>query len=154
VGRRSTRQETSAGGVVVRRADHDLQYLLILDGHGSWGFPKGHLDPGESPLDAARREIAEETGVRDLAFRAELGAIDWYFRAAGVLVHKVCHFFLFETPTAAVQPQLDEGITECRWFSLAAALETATYDNARVVLRRAAGLAGVPEAGDLTTPRR
>ena len=57
------RQEVSSGGVVFRRFADGHKYLLILDAHGNWGFPKGHLEPGEDAVAAARREFEEETGL-------------------------------------------------------------------------------------------
>jgi diadenosine hexaphosphate hydrolase (ATP-forming) len=50
-----------AGGVVFRPSG---EVLLLGHREGSWVFPKGHVDPGESPLEAALREVAEEAGVR------------------------------------------------------------------------------------------
>ncbi|MBI4420005.1 MAG: NUDIX domain-containing protein [Gemmatimonadetes bacterium] len=137
--RRRVRRETSAGGIVFRRGEGGSapQYLLILDGHGNWGFPKGHLLRGEAPVEAARREVAEETGLDDLIVRGELGVIDWYFRAGGTLIRKFCHLYLFESPAAAVQPQVEEGITQCAWFDFTDVVSTITYDNARGALRRA-----------------
>ncbi len=64
---RRAQRETSAGGVVFRRPpDGAPRFLLIRDSYRNWGFPKGHLEPGEPPADAARREVAEETGLNDL----------------------------------------------------------------------------------------
>src|SRR6267154_2324888 len=61
---RRAQRETSAGGVVFRRPpDGEPRFLLIRDSYRNWGFPKGHLEPGEPPADAARREVAEETGL-------------------------------------------------------------------------------------------
>jgi 8-oxo-dGTP pyrophosphatase MutT (NUDIX family) len=136
--RARSRREHSAGGVVFRRDPAGPRYLLILDGHGNWGFPKGHLDRGETALDAARREVAEETGVDDLVLYGELGEIDWYFRTRDAVVHKYCEYFLFESPGATPRPQTDEGITDCQWFALPDAMERTTYENSRVILRRAA----------------
>jgi len=56
--------EVSAGGIVFRRlAESGPRFLLIKDSYDNWGFPKGHLENGESPADAAHRETAEETGL-------------------------------------------------------------------------------------------
>lgn len=49
-----------AGGVVV---NSEGKILLIRHQNGTWVFPKGHLDPGETPLQAAQREVEEEAGV-------------------------------------------------------------------------------------------
>ncbi|MEX2541158.1 MAG: NUDIX domain-containing protein [Trueperaceae bacterium] len=49
-----------AGGVVV---NSEGKILLIRNHNGTWVFPKGHVDPGETPLGAALREVAEEAGV-------------------------------------------------------------------------------------------
>jgi 8-oxo-dGTP pyrophosphatase MutT (NUDIX family) len=145
-------RETSAGGIIFRRADEGPQFLLILDGHGSWGFPKGHVEPAELPVAAARREVAEETGLDDLIFRGELEVIDWYFRAKQVLVHKYCHLFLFESPGASARPQLDEGITQCSWYGLPAAMQIIAYENSRRVLRKAGDLARTVCREEATAP--
>ena len=132
-------RETSAGGVVFRRgADDVTRFLLIRDSYKNWGFPKGHLEPGEPPAEAARREVGEETGLDDLVLRGPIKVIDWYFRFRGKTIHKYCHFFLFESKRGEPVPQADEGITECTWVPLDEALETISYDNARDVLQRAA----------------
>jgi 8-oxo-dGTP pyrophosphatase MutT (NUDIX family) len=137
VARQRARRETSAGGVVVRRADGAVRYLLIHDGHRNWGFPKGHLDDGESPEVAARREVEEETGLIDLTLHEGLGCIDWYFRHRGRLIHKFCHFFLFTSPRGDPIPQEDEGIVTCAWLEYDAALDKLSHANARRVLTAA-----------------
>jgi len=139
VGRRRAQRETSAGGVVFRRDPGGaVRYLIIRDSYENWGFPKGHLERGEPPLDAARREVAEETGLQDLVPRGALDCIDWYFRFRGRTIHKYCHFFLFESESGEPVPQIDEGITACIWKPLDEALTTISYANAREVLQRAA----------------
>jgi 8-oxo-dGTP pyrophosphatase MutT (NUDIX family) len=140
MGKRAARRETSAGGVVVRRGADGARYLLILDGHGNWGFPKGHVKTGETPERAAQREVREETGLDNLIPQAPIAVIDWFFHVRGRRIHKYCHFFLMESPAGAARPQLEEGITECRWCVLPQALATIGYENARAVLRQAAEL--------------
>jgi 8-oxo-dGTP pyrophosphatase MutT (NUDIX family) len=129
--------ETSAGGVVYRVIDATPHFLLIRDPYRNWGLPKGHIEGGETPAQAALREVAEETGLPELNVVAELPTIDWFFRDRGRLIHKFCHFFLLEAGPGDTCPQLDEGITECIWQPLPAALETLSYANAREVLRAA-----------------
>jgi 8-oxo-dGTP pyrophosphatase MutT (NUDIX family) len=138
--RTRAKRETSAGGVVVRRENGQPLFLLIQDSYRNWGLPKGHLERNEPPERAAVREVTEETGLTELSLCGEIGAIDWYFRFHGRLIHKTCHFYLMESASAATQPQREEGITECRWVSLADALELITYANARGVLERAAAI--------------
>ncbi|MEX2536016.1 MAG: NUDIX domain-containing protein [Trueperaceae bacterium] len=77
-----------AGGVVV---NNEEKILLIRHYNGTWVFPKGHIDPGETPLEAALREVAEEAGVdcrcpdphktfstRYVNARGEARQITWY----------------------------------------------------------------------------
>lgn len=130
---RRARVETSAGGVVYRRGEQP-QVLLIRDPYANWGLPKGHIEGGETSAQAAVREVEEETGLAHLAVVAQLPTIDWYFRDRGRLVHKFCHFFLLEAGLGEAVPQIEEGITECQWLTLAEALETVSYANAREVI--------------------
>ena len=145
--RARAQQETSAGGVVYRIRGGDPLFLLIRDSYQNWGFPKGHLEPGEAAEDAALREVREETGIEDVALRGTIDSIDWYFRFRGRLIHKVCHFFLMETAQALTSPQRAEGITACQWVGYDDASAAVSYSNARVVLRRAHEMiTGVPVA--------
>ena len=67
--------------------------LLVLRAYRSWDFPKGRVEPGEVPLDAAIRETAEEAGISDLAFR-------WgeaYCETAPYRRGKVARYYLAET---------------------------------------------------------
>ena len=137
---RRPREEVSAGGIVFRRDGERTLYLLIRDSSRNWGFPKGHLEDGEAPEQAALREVGEETGLAELALRAPIETIDWEFRFRGRRIHKTCHFFLIETPDQRTEPLRAEGITACRWASFEQAERLVAYDNARAVLRQAQAL--------------
>ena len=55
----------SAGGVVINKKG---EVLIVNQNGDSWSLPKGHIDPGETTIEAARREIREESGLTDLVF--------------------------------------------------------------------------------------
>lgn len=129
--------ELSAGGVIVRRADGD-EVLLIKDSYGNWGFPKGHLEPGESGREAALRECREETGITRLEVRGLVASTDWYFRQGDSLIHKYCDYFLMEAAEGEeVSVQTSEGIQACVWLAPEDAMSTISYENARRVLESA-----------------
>jgi len=131
--------ERSAGGVVLRPLESGAaQVLLIRDPYRKWGLPKGHLEEGEGEVEAALREVAEETGLGDLVLGPDLGEIEWTFRKRGRTIHKVCRFFLMTSLADEARPELAEGISEVRWLALSEAMRLIGYENARGVLRRAA----------------
>jgi 8-oxo-dGTP pyrophosphatase MutT (NUDIX family) len=130
-------RETSAGGIVYRVKDGEPYFLLIRDSYRNWGFPKGHLEAGEQPQEAAVREVQEETGLGALRVDGAIETIDWFFRFRGKLVHKVCHFYLMRTHHQRTSPQRAEGITACRWARFEEATALISYANARAVLVRA-----------------
>ncbi len=144
--RGSPRTEHSAGGVVLRQIEGSIHVLVIQDPYGKWGLPKGHLEDGEESVDAAVREVVEETSLV-----AEAGplisTIDWYFRADGRLVHKFCDFFLMSSPTGDPVPQASEGITDCVWLRWDDALERIDYDNAMEVVASARRLLQESDTG-------
>src|ERR1700677_3897463 len=80
-------QERSAGGVVLR----DEQVVVIVptrraaDGSRVLCLPKGHLDPGENALQAAQREVREETGVESELVR-KLGEVQYHYRRDGRVI--------------------------------------------------------------------
>ncbi len=139
------RLERSAGGVVVRMKDRVPHILLIRDPYRRWGLPKGHLEEDEKSAEAALREVREETGLSDLLLGPDLGEIDWTFRSRGRRIHKFCRFFLMASVRGEARPEVEEGITACRWLPVHEALKTVDYENARGVVRRAADRIRVPE---------
>jgi 8-oxo-dGTP pyrophosphatase MutT (NUDIX family) len=134
--------EHSAGGVVMRLTARPEQplVLLIRDSYDNWGFPKGHVEPGEPTDHAALREVEEETGLTALELRGLIDTIDWWFRFRGRLIHKVCDFYLMVLPpgtSAETSPQRGEGISACEWVPYDQALARLSYANATAVLARA-----------------
>ncbi len=132
------RVERSSGGVVARLMEGAVHFLLIKDPYGKWGLPKGHLEGEESSEEAAQREVREETGLVELEMGPSLGTIDWHFRFKGDLVHKFCEYFLMASSNGDTTPEVEEGITECQWLPVPAAITTVAYDNARQIVERAA----------------
>jgi 8-oxo-dGTP pyrophosphatase MutT (NUDIX family) len=127
--------ERSAGGVVTRRIEGRVHFLLIRDPYGKLGLPKGHVEDGETAEDAALREVSEETGLTGVVVGPSLGMTDWYFRFEGRLIHKYCRYFLMGSRFGDPVPERSEGITECRWLPVDEAIAAVAYDNAREVVR-------------------
>jgi len=141
----STRKEVSSGGVVYRRTqDGGLEILLAarrtLKGNIAWGLAKGHIEEGESPEDAATREVREETGW-DAEIEASLGLTKYFYVWENVRIRKTVHFFLMRA-TQGDPGDRDDEMEEIRWFPLDRALKRAAYRGERDVLLRAADLLG------------
>lgn len=130
------RREVSAGGVVYR-LDGKGQYcfLLIQDAWGRWTLPKGLIEPGETPVEAARREVEEETGLRVRA-GSSLDRTDYFYRdPQGELVYKTVHYFLMEALNTDIKVQ-EEEIRGARWVPAADAAGKCDYENTRGVLEK------------------
>ena len=108
---------TAAGGVVARvDAGRILLAFAVEQEFDGYVLPKGHVDPGESVEEAARREIAEEVGVTDLRLIGPLGALDRlsYDKAEW----KRTHYFLFATRQVQATPTDTQAHQEMAWFPL------------------------------------
>jgi 8-oxo-dGTP pyrophosphatase MutT (NUDIX family) len=141
--------ERSAGGVVVRGGE----LLAIVprrraaDGGRVLGLPKGHLDADETALDAARREVREETGV-ETEHVLELGEIRYWYVRDGRRVPKSVVFHLFRYVQGDTAEHDDE-VEEVRSIPLEQAARELTYSGEREMVRRAiAALAGESGAAD------
>src|SRR2546430_7486597 len=110
---RRAQLEPTAGGVVFRRAPGGggpPRFLLIRDSYKNWGFPKGHLKRGEPPAEAARREVAVETGLDDLILHGPIPVIHWYFRFPRKSILRHCPLLSCEPRSGGPVPQVDLGI--------------------------------------------
>lgn len=121
------KQTESAGGVVVNRRGE----VLVVSQHGtSWSLPKGRIEDGEDKLDAARREIYEESGVTQLELVKELGSYRRYkLSTAGGEDHaelKTIHLFLFRTDENELRP-IDPENPVALWVSREAVADLLTH---------------------------
>lgn len=126
--------ETSAGGVIVCAVDLTWSVLLLRDMNDTWTFPKGLIESGESPQEAAVREIGEEVGISDLTLLGPLSPIRYTYKRNGV-VHKTVHYFLFQSKTRT-HPivQKEEGIQEAKWVAIDEAMNIIGYRETNVRL--------------------
>jgi len=132
--------EVSAGGLVVdttgklglligRRDQKDASGKRIL-----WSLPKGHIEEGESPEQAALREVQEETGIESIIEKS-LGVIDFWFMAGGKRIHKTVHHYLFRESGGLLAPQETE-VDEVAWFPLAEIVERLAYPDEKKLIAR------------------
>lgn len=130
--------EKSAGAVVYRETvDGNLLFLLLKPAPGKpWGFPKGKLDPGETEEDAARREIAEESGLTDIELDLNFRLIiHYHYRRGRTIIKKSVVYFVARTYTADVHISGEH--VDYRWAGIDEALEMVVYENARETLQKA-----------------
>jgi ADP-ribose pyrophosphatase YjhB (NUDIX family) len=130
------RRTHSAGGVVT----NDEGKVLVVSQHGtSWSLPKGHIDPGENALEAARREIYEESGVRDLELIRELGTYERH--KIGVnggedrSELKAITMFLFRTREKSLRP-VDPDNPEAKWVERSKVAPLLTHEKDKEFFER------------------
>lgn len=100
----------SAGGIVRNQKG---EIAVVKNGPNFWGFPKGRIDEGEDALTAAKREIEEETGLRELTLIKDLGSYE-RMGGFGMKEHKNIHMYLFDTKETEIRP-IDPNNPEARW---------------------------------------
>src|SRR6202035_2577634 len=120
-------REFSAGGVVVRGEDVVVivPTRLAADGSRVLALPKGHVDDGETPVQAATREVREETGVLAEPV-AELGEARYWYRRDRRTIAKSVSFYLFRYLEGDTDDH-DEEVEEARWIPLVEAQTALTH---------------------------
>ncbi|MHB8877433.1 MAG: NUDIX hydrolase, partial [Myxococcaceae bacterium] len=147
-------RERSAGGVVVREHDGVLEVAVIQPrGREAVALPKGHVDPGESPEQAAQREVTEETGLT-VTPAGSLGEIHYMYRFRGQLISKSVAFFLFRWAggeIGEVAPEMRIEVARAWWLPLSRAPSTLSYRGERQAAQKAIEVLGeankVPGSG-------
>jgi 8-oxo-dGTP pyrophosphatase MutT (NUDIX family) len=139
-GRRlQTVQQRSAGGVVVRGAT----LLLISTQEGKrWQLPKGHIEEGETPEQAAVREVKEETGIAGRVV-ARLPEVEyWYVEKGKLRVHKRVDYFLLDYESGDAADFDAHEVSGAGWFGWDEGIAKLSFDNERQVAEQARKLAG------------
>ncbi len=127
--------EERAAGFVIYFLDSDgpLYLLLRSSSDGYWGFPKGKLDSDERDLQAARRELLEETGIYDFDMPAGFEqTIAYRFMRNGREFHKTVRYFLARAASRDVTISVEH--SEYDWFAIENARKRIIFDNLRGVL--------------------
>lgn len=129
-------KQFSAGGIVIKGEKENLQVLLIKDRFGHWTWPKGHVEKGETPNQAALREISEETGLKKLEITKEIGSQEYWFTQDANKIFKTVYIFLVKVlENEELKVQVSE-IQTARWFSPQDALKTIEYEGSRQLLEK------------------
>lgn len=123
----------SAGGVCYRWINDVPEVVLIATLNSTrWGLPKGQPEGDETPEQAARREVAEETGIVSEVL-CSLSSIQYWFRSGATRIHKSVEFFLLRSRGGLLQPQLSE-VDEVRWVALPDAISMISFPRERAIL--------------------
>lgn len=132
--------QVSAGGVAFRERQGTLEIAIIaMNPSGRWQLPKGLIDEGETPEQAAVREVREEAGI-DTEMVEKMETIDYWFVSdwddTPRRIHKVVHFYLLRYVSGSVDDH-DHEVLESRWVTIAEALELLAFDGEKSVVIKA-----------------
>ncbi|MBL7056587.1 NUDIX domain-containing protein [Candidatus Woesearchaeota archaeon] len=129
------KKEKSAGAVLFKN-DKEIQFLLLHYVAGHWDFPKGHIEENETEEETVKREIDEETNIKNIqileGFKEKF---DYYFRFNDILINKEVVFFVAKTDQERVT--LSEEHIGFEWLNYHKALERITFKNSKKILEKA-----------------
>ena len=123
----------SAGAVLYTFIDGVRHYVLVREKNGSYGLPKGHVEPGETLAQTALREVREETGVTATLHADEPVMVDEYPIAGGDIKRVSWFVARYVDQTPVVDRTQVLGVLV---LPIEAALKTLTYGSTREILRK------------------
>tara|TARA_B100001113_G_scaffold350182_1_gene346882 strand:- start:797 stop:1225 length:429 start_codon:yes stop_codon:yes gene_type:complete len=107
-----------AGGIIINQLN---KIAIVNQNHDSWSLPKGHIDKGETAIDAAIREIYEETGIINPALIKKVGVYERYRIGLDgnddLSELKRIHIFLFKSTQKILKP-IDKNNPEAKWIDI------------------------------------
>jgi 8-oxo-dGTP pyrophosphatase MutT (NUDIX family) len=126
----------AAGGVVT----NEVGKVLVIFRRGSWDLPKGKIDAGETPEEAAVREVEEETGLQQLNLTSAITQTYHTYRdGKNRRILKRTYWYKMNTHQQPLIPQTEEDIEIAEWVDLEAFLgqkNLVVYNNIREVLEK------------------
>lgn len=124
-------REPTSGGIVFRFTNDkkDIDILLIQDSKGRWTIPKGHIEPGETAKMTARREIEEETGLKNVSILTWLGKIHFKYRRLEKLVLMTTQIYLVRALDDHEKPQKEKWMNGIKWFRFGDAIDAIEYED-------------------------
>lgn len=123
-------REPTAGGVVFRRNKKgQAEFLLYQDARDRWTIPKGHIEDGESAQVAAKREVGEEAGLKNIEVIGWLGKINFRYRRVDKLVLISQQVYLIKALDPDEKLKKEEWMNGLRWFSFHEALDEIEYED-------------------------
>ena len=137
------RFEKSCGAIVFTMVDGQRKYVVIRSNGGDYGFPKGHMETGETEKLTALREVKEEVGLSVTlldGFRQE----EWYDLPNKPGVRKQVVYFLGKYDGQELKRQKAE-ISQILLLPYGEALERLTFDQMKEMLRKAEAFLTVGE---------
>lgn len=130
------KREFSAGGVVFRKEPEGILWLVVKPtGSEKWRLPKGWIEPGESSIEAAQREVAEEAGVKTEVL-GKVGQEKYFFVQGKEKVFKTVVFYLMEYQQEA-QTGFSWETEEIDWLSFEEAKEKLAFKQEKEILEKA-----------------
>ena len=122
----------AAGGVVF----NEKEEVLVIFRRNFWDLPKGKIDKGESPEEAAVREVQEETGLKNVILGKHI--LDTYhtYELKGKRILKKTYWYEMKTTDTQLIPQQEEDIEQAEWVILSDFLNSkpVIYGNILIVL--------------------
>lgn len=130
-------REPTAGGIIFRHgAEGAIEILLIQDAKDRWTIPKGHIEPGETAVQTARREIGEEAGLTNVEMHGWLGKIHFRYRRADRLVLMTTQIYLVKALGDTTAIKKEEWMNGIKWFKFNDALDEIEYEDiAKLILK-------------------
>lgn len=127
--------EVSCGAVVFTRTDEGLRYVITQSTAGWYGFPKGHMESGETEQQTALREIREEVGL-DVRLLDGFRLVEEHPLPQKPGVMKRVIYFAAEYADQPIRPQAEE-VAQAKLMSFDEAMSVFQFENSRDILRAA-----------------